>query len=158
MLTNLQQKLTRRYTGTECYGSLIVNGPPTESKDVQTIDSISSNLKKRYTETEMYGTLIVNGPPTSSEQGPSINELTQGLKRRYTDTEMCGSLILHGPPTTPTQQTKSKWFDPMSEVRVLCIYMHFFGVILYVLMMRETNTSLCTQNVRKNARKWRKSS
>lgn len=123
MLTNLQQKLTRRYTGTECYGSLIVNGPPTESKDVQTIDSISSGLKKRYTDTEMYGTLVLNEPPTSPGQaGPTMNELTQGLKRRYTDTEMCGTLIVHGPPTTPTQHAKHKWFDPMSEVRVLRLY------------------------------------
>ena len=119
MLSNLQQRLSQRYTGTECFGSLIVAGPPTETKNVQSIDSISQGLKKRYTNTEMYGTLVLNEPPVSEHPGPTMSELSQGLKRRCTDTEMCGSLIIHGPPTSPTdtEHRSSKWFDPMDEVR-----------------------------------------
>ena len=120
MLANLQQKLTRRYTGTECYGTLIVNGPPTKSENVQSINTIASNLKKRYTNTEMCGTLILNEPPTS-EHGPSLGDLKQGLKRRLTDTEMCGTLIVHTPPTTGTQHPRRKWFDPMNEVRCIVV-------------------------------------
>lgn len=124
MLTNLQQRITRRYSGTECYGSLIVAGPPTEmSKDVQTIDSISQGLKRRYTDTEMYGTLVLNGPLTTGQGGLTMSEVSQGLKRRYTDTEMCGTLIVHSPPTSPPTSPplhpRSKWFDPMDEVRMI---------------------------------------
>ena len=124
MLTSLQQKLKRRYTDTECYGTLIVNGPPTESENVQSIGSVASKLKKRYTNTEMCGTLILSEPPTT-EHGPTLGELKQGLKRRYTDTEMCGTLIVHGIPTTSTEHPRSKWFDPMSEVKMIAVLAAF---------------------------------